>query len=93
MTAPKTPAQRQAAHKARQQAAGLVRVSIWVRAEDAASLLIDAERYRMLRDGSYLHHITGELHPCDEGRWREITDKRVDDLRALHAPKRMSENG
>ena len=35
MKAPRTGAQRQAAHKARMQAAGLVRVAVWVYPEDA----------------------------------------------------------
>ena len=38
MKAPRTGAQRQAAHKARMQAAGLVRVSVWVPVLDAPSL-------------------------------------------------------
>ena len=50
MTAPRTGAQRQAAHKARQQAAGLVRVAVWVYPDDAemiratAALWVDRSR-------------------------------------------------
>ena len=38
MKAPRTGAQRQAAHKARMQAAGLVRISEWVRPDEVQAV-------------------------------------------------------
>ena len=38
MTTPRTGAQRQASHKARMQAAGLVRISAWVRPDEVQAV-------------------------------------------------------
>ena len=45
----------------------------------------DAERYRMLRDNGYLDNLLGDVHPCDEPRRMELTDKKVDQFSAIHA--------
>lgn len=45
MTPPRTGAQRQAAHKARQEARGLVKVTAWVPALDAPALLAIAKMW------------------------------------------------
>lgn len=37
----------------------------------------DAERYRWLRDGGYLHSFVS-IHPCDEHKASELTDQAVD---------------
>lgn len=47
-----------------------------LKAENEA-LRKDAERYRWLRDGSYLHR-WASIHPCDENRSSDITDKAID---------------
>ena len=48
MPAPQTGAQRQAAHKARMQAAGLVRISVWVDPKNAQALRDLADRIERL---------------------------------------------
>lgn len=52
---------------------------------DAEALGKDAERYRMLRDNGYLDLLVGELHPCDEPRRVELTDKQIDVFVQMHA--------
>lgn len=43
----------------------------------ASDLKKDAERYRWLRDGDYLHGWVS-VHPCDEDKRFELTDKAID---------------
>jgi len=47
-----------------------------LKAENEA-LRKDAERYRWLRDGEYLH-AWADLHVCDEHRRAELTDRAID---------------
>lgn len=44
--------------------------------EEEPQLRKDAERYRWLRDGGYLHSFVS-IHPCDEHKASELTDQAV----------------